>query len=81
MPSSSGGRKQRLCTADALAPHPGVLPLEEPAANMDVSVQAHIIELLARLRRVISPPRPVCCGQWVCRAGLPPVTRCRLTSS
>lgn len=83
----SGGELQRVMLARALLRDPGILVLDEPAQGVDITGQAEIYELIAKLRRergvgvllvshdlhlvMAATDHVICLNGHVCCAGTP----------
>ena len=50
----SGGMRQRICIAIALACRPGLIIADEPTTALDVTIQAQILDLLQNLKDKIN---------------------------
>lgn len=83
----SGGEKQRLLLARALARHPDLLVLDEPAQGVDINGQAALYDLIRDLRNELScgvlmvshdlhlvmaaTDKVICLNQHICCSGYP----------
>ena len=50
----SGGMKQRVCIAMALAANPQLIIADEPTTALDVTIQAQVLDLMGKLKRELN---------------------------
>ena len=60
----SGGMKQRVCIAMALAANPQLLIADEPTTALDVTIQAQVLDLMGKLKRELNTAMILITQTW-----------------